>query len=130
MHREHIRATSAWRQGPARYDCVFVNTHPHLNGMRALDVGCVWCFFSFNIITQHIPVRLCTECDEDTGMWMVKPEMAYDGSPVVSIIHLDTIFRAAHLLPSFAITCHNSLDGFTAYYVNKFIDHHAFETAS
>ncbi|KAI0245225.1 hypothetical protein BJV78DRAFT_1277481 [Lactifluus subvellereus] len=144
MHREHIRATSAWRQGPARYDCVFVNTRPHLNGMRALDVGHVWCFFSFEYHNTTYPCAVVhrysligEECDEDTGMWMVKPEMAYDGSPVVSIIHLDTIFRAAHLLPSFgcarlprAITCHNSLDGFTAYYVNKFIDHHAFETAS
>jgi len=33
-------------------------------------------------------------------MWMVSPNMV-DGSHGVSIIHLDTIFHAMHLLPSF-----------------------------
>jgi hypothetical protein len=28
MRREYIRATSSWRNGPARYDCVYVNTKP------------------------------------------------------------------------------------------------------
>jgi len=139
---EKIRATSSWRRGPPRYDCAFVNTHPNLDGMRGLDIVRIFLFFSFTYHDKPYPCALVhwytlIGCDEDTGMWMVKPDEAGDGSPVMSIIHLHSIFRAAHLLPIFghdhiprAVTCHNSLDTFAAYYVNKYIDHHAFEIAS
>ena len=70
-------------------------------------------------------------------MWMVQPDIADDGSCIMDIIHLDTVYHAAHLLPSFGddfipkgITAENSLDLFIAFYVNKFIDHHAFNIAS
>jgi hypothetical protein len=54
----------------------------------------------------------------------------------ISIIHLDSILRGAHLvgiaskklIPNH-LTLHNSLDAFQAYYVNKYIDHHAHELA-
>lgn len=108
MRREHIRATSSWRQGPARYDCAFVNSRPQLEGMRGLDVVRILLFFSFEFKAVTYPCALVhwfslveEERDEDTGMWMIQPEVA-DGSPVVSVIHLDCIFRAAHLLPIFA----------------------------
>ena len=42
------------------------------------------------------------ECDEDTGMWMVQPEVEDDGSPTISVLHLDCIFRATHLLPIYS----------------------------
>jgi hypothetical protein len=144
MRREHIRATRSWRRGVPRYDCAFVNMRPHLKGMRGLDVVRVLAFFSIKHCSITYPCALVhwysvigEEPDEDTGMWMVEPDMADDGSRVVDIIHLDTIYRAAHLLPSFGadhipkgITADNSLDLFMAFYVNKFIDHHAFEIAS
>ena len=47
MHREHIRATPSWRQGPARYDCAFVNSKPELDSMHGLSVVHVLLFFSF-----------------------------------------------------------------------------------
>jgi len=111
--------------------------------MRGLDVVRVLAFFSFTHRNKLYPCALVhwysiigDDPDEDTGMWMVSPDMV-EGSPEVSIIHLDTIFRAAHLLPSFGqahlargITYYNSLDAFLAFYVNKFIDNHAFEIAS
>ena len=70
-------------------------------------------------------------------MWMVQPERTDDGFPVLLVIHLDYIFRAAHLLPVYGddpipitISPDNSLDAFAAFYVNKYADHHAFEIAS
>lgn len=142
LYREHIRATQSWRRGAARYDCAFVNSRPELEGMRGLDVIRIFLFFSFTYESVTYPcafVRWYTllneEPDEDTGMWMIKPEENDDGSPTVSVIHLDCIFRAAHLLPIYAasnniiphsFTLHETLDTFTEFYVNKFIDHHAF----
>jgi hypothetical protein len=66
-------------------------------------------------------------------MWIVQPDN--DESPL-SIIHLDTVVRAAHLLPVFgkervsrSLSFTDTLDTFTSFYVNKFADHHAFEIA-
>ena len=143
MRREHIRAVSEWRKGPARYDCVFVNSNPELEGMRGLDVVQVLLFFSFEFQNQFYPCalvrwfsRIGDEPDEDTGMWRVESELDSDGQPVISVIHLDCIFRAAHLIGVCGhqflprnLYLHQSLDVFRAFYVNKFIDHHAFEIA-
>jgi hypothetical protein len=74
--------------------------------------------------------------DENTGMWVVEPEILENGTPHPSVIHLDTIFHAAHLIgvygEAFVLThlsFTNSLDAFRVYYINKYIDHHAFEVA-
>jgi hypothetical protein len=67
-------------------------------------------------------------------MWVVEPDVDANGLPAMSIIHLDMIVRAAHLLGVFGsaflpkeLSFNNSLDAFHNYYVNRFIDHHAFE---
>jgi hypothetical protein len=144
MRREHIRATSSWRQGPSRYDCVFVNSNPVLDGLRGLDVVRVLLFFSFQHFDISYPCalvhwyfRVSDKPDEDTGMWVVCPEMDAENQPVISVIHLDCIYRAAHLLGVCGndfipknLLSHHSLDAFSAFYVNKFVDHHAFEIAS
>jgi hypothetical protein len=144
MRSEHIRSTSSWRRGRARYDCAFVNSRPDVEGMRGLDVVQILQFFSFTFRDKMYPCALVRwfspldeERDEDTGMWMVQPEVTPDGAPVISVIHLDCILRAAHLLPIYGntpvpvtMTFHDSLDAFPAYYVNKYADHHAFEIAS
>lgn len=85
----------------------------------------------------HWYTRLHDEPDEDTGMWIVRPAFTGIGrnrTPVISIIHLDTIVRAAHLIGVSLRTetpeelqSHQSLDHFTTFYVNKYVDHHAFE---
>ncbi|KAH9980447.1 hypothetical protein BJV77DRAFT_1062620 [Russula vinacea] len=144
MHREHIRATPSWRQGPPRYDCAFVNSRPELDGMRGLDVVRILRFFSLNFRGVTYPCALVRwfslvsdECDEDTGMWMVQPAVTDDGLPDISVIHLDCVVRAAHLLPIYgdnpiprSISLHDTLDAFVAFYINKYVDHHAFEIAS
>lgn len=143
MRREHIRATPSWRQGPARYDCVFINSEPELDGIHGLSIVRILLFFSFVFNEKTYPCalvrwfsRIAEERDEDTGMWMVQPEVDENNSPSISVIHIDCIFRAAHLLPIYgddpigSIPPHDSLDVFSAFYVNKYIDHHAFQIAS
>ena len=74
--------------------------------------------------------------DKATGMWIVKPDDVLYGAPSAAVIHLDTILRAAHLLPVFGehsvlkrLTHEQTLDKFTSFYVNKYADHHAFAVA-
>ncbi|KAF8488240.1 hypothetical protein F5888DRAFT_1623289, partial [Russula emetica] len=143
MHRERIRAVSKWRNGPARYDCVYVSTDPEAEGMRGLDIARVRLFFEFSFKGIKYPCaliqwfsRVADGPDEDTGMWIVQPDKDPSGLPIRQIIHLDTIVRAAHLIGVYGdgflprdLTFDRSLDVFRAYYVNKFIDHHAFEIA-
>ena len=55
----------------------------------------------------------------------------------MGVIHVDSIARGAHLLPSFPsdmpvyreVNYMNILDLYSSFYVNKFVDHHAFEIA-
>lgn len=143
MHSEHIHATSNWRNEGPRYDTVFVNTNPDKDGMRGLDISCTKQFFSFKSQGHLYPCAMVQwysprgdEPDEDTGMWIVEPDVYEDGWPITDIIHLDTIVRASHLIamygnkpfPKGTPFCY-ALDLFHSYYVNKYIDHHAFEIA-
>ncbi|EMD39357.1 hypothetical protein CERSUDRAFT_46726, partial [Gelatoporia subvermispora B] len=77
--------------------------------------------------------------DKHTGTWIVKPQFSdrRHRSPNLAVIRLDTILRAAHLMPCFGrsvmeswIRPHHTLDRFKAFYLNKYADHHAFEIIS
>ncbi|KAI1782208.1 hypothetical protein LXA43DRAFT_906440, partial [Ganoderma leucocontextum] len=46
MRREFIRATPNWRNGGARYDCIFVNRDSTKKGFLGLDVAQVKIFFT------------------------------------------------------------------------------------
>ncbi|PSS35368.1 hypothetical protein PHLCEN_2v1705, partial [Hermanssonia centrifuga] len=90
MHREHIRATLSWGNGPARYDCMLVNVDPSLGGFRGLDAVRVRMFFSFEWKSVIYPCalvewyrRTADEASEDTGMWVVERDLDADtGEPV------------------------------------------------
>lgn len=146
MHREFIRATPSWRREGPRYDCIFINSEPEFEGMQGLDIARVLVFLSFadddsseeyQCALIHWFSRVGTGPDENTGLWVVEPEYDDDGNPHLDIIHIDCIYRAAHLLPVYrtnqfisrSLTMHNTLDTFKKFYVNKFIDYHAFEIA-
>jgi hypothetical protein len=145
MRRERIRAVKSWRKGPGRYDTVFVNTNSSAAGMRGLDVARVRLFFSFThegvkypCALVHWFARVGDSQNDNTGMWVVDELDASneDGEPPATILHLDTIVRAAHLLPVFGhehvprtLSFTDTLDTFTSFYVNKYADHHAFEIA-
>ena len=143
MRYERIRAVKSWRKGPKRFDTIFINTDASAEGMRGLDVARVRLFFSFSHNGIKYPCALVhwfshpgNSPDDNTGMWEVEPDILDDGTKFVSIIHLDTIVRAAHLLPVYGqefvsrtLSFSDTLDVFGTFYVNKYIDHHAFEIA-
>ena len=144
MRCERIRAVTSWRKGPSRYNTIFVNTDPAVEGMRGLDVARVRLFFSFSHEGVQYPCALVRwfSCvgdspDNTTGMWIVEPDTSDDdGETLTSIIHLNTVLRAAHLLPVFGsehvprtLFFTDTLDAFSSFYVNKYVDHHAFEIA-
>ncbi|KAG1882265.1 hypothetical protein F4604DRAFT_1879625 [Suillus subluteus] len=143
MRRKHIRACPLWRNEYPRNDCIFINTGSDAEGMRGLEVARVICFFSFNHNWEVYPCALIhwfekigDDPDENTGMWMVAPSFHEDGSKNIAVIHIETIFRAAHLIPIYGskyiphtLKFYHSLDTFHSFYVNKYADHHAFEIA-
>ena len=142
MRREHIRATTSWRKNSACYDCVLVNTDPGIDGARGFEIARVFLFFSFRHQDKEHPCALVQwfsfvglEPDEDTGYWLVEPDVNPDtDQPRIAVIHVDSIFRAVHLMPApqnanfidRSITMHTSLDTFKLFYINNFVDHHAF----
>jgi hypothetical protein len=140
MRREIIRATPLWRKSFPRFDCVFLSRDPGHPAMQGMDVVRVICFFSFTFHGIHYPcafvhwfTTISDGPDEDTGMWVVQPEMDPNSLPVVSVIHLDCVIRAAHLIGIFGgdfipkgLHFSQSLDSFKKFYINRFIDHHAF----
>ncbi|KAG6896459.1 hypothetical protein C0992_008142 [Termitomyces sp. T32_za158] len=146
MFRERIRAVPSWRRGPARYDCVFVEHDRNCMGFLGLHVAQVLMFFELmteGLGGQKYPCALVTwfhtisdEPCPDTGMWVVEKDKGADGKLLMSVIHIDTILRGAHLIGR-AGTDHiprgleasDSLNAFHQFYVNKYIDHHAHEIA-
>ena len=141
MYCERIRATPSWHSGPPRNDCVLVTNDLAVEGMQGLNVGRIQFFFSFTHEGERYPCALIqwfslvgnVPCEE-TGMWIVEPDLDHTGRPVQSVIHLETIVRGVLLVPVYGeefipshITFSNSLGAFGAYYVNKYADHHANE---
>ena len=147
MTTQKIHCTSSWRNGPARHDCVYAEKDPTLPGFKGLYVAQVVLLFSFEFRSVHYPcalVKWFTQVGDEpcpvTGMWMVQPEH-YDNdedenSRVISVIHLDSILRPAHLIPVFGdkqvdhdLHFSNSLLAFKTFYVNKYSDYHAYSLA-
>ncbi|KAJ7194145.1 hypothetical protein GGX14DRAFT_404929 [Mycena pura] len=141
--RERIRAVPSWRGGPARYDCVYVEHDPDEPGFRGLLAARTLLFMTFTHERVEYPCALVTwfsaigdEPCPDVGMWMVEPDLDRWGTRPLDIIHIDSILRAAHLIPIFGDDClpydfkySSSLDAFEAYYINKYADHHSHEIA-
>ena len=149
MYREMIRSTPVWGKGKItapRRDCVFIANAAAdgaQEGFRGLLVGRVYLFFSFQLNGVTHPCALlhwytpfANGPDPDTGMWVVQPENDAAGYRNVGVIHIDSIVRAAHLLPIFGqafvdtvLNYTQTLDAFPAFYVNKYADSHANEIA-
>ncbi|KAF8808348.1 hypothetical protein BYT27DRAFT_7222939 [Phlegmacium glaucopus] len=116
-------ATSSWRRGAPRYDCVLINSHPNIDGAGGFEIACIFLFFSFkrNCVVYHCALVqwfsfVGVEPNEETGLWKVEPDLRDSGEPHFAIIHIDT-----------TTTMHSSSDTYNIFYVNKFADHHAFE---
>ncbi|KAJ7114416.1 hypothetical protein C8R44DRAFT_630053 [Mycena epipterygia] len=142
MRRERIRSTPSWRRHGPRRDCAFAVENQAERGFRGMSVVRVSLFFSFTHDGVDYPCALVEwfkkvgrSPDIETGMWVVEPE--YRGrNRLVTIVHLDTLLRGAHLIPVYGskhipVGFHYtySLAAFTAFHVNKYVDHHANEIA-
>jgi hypothetical protein len=140
MYRERIRSNPDWRGEYARYDTMFIEVDAELDGMLGMTIGRALLFFSFKFRGRKYSCALVhwltplDQPDEDTGMWVVQPEFEGNGRRTLSIIHLDCVARAAHLLPVYGSSFlpedfhfADSLDVFRAYFVNSYIDHHSNE---
>ncbi|KAF8815688.1 hypothetical protein BYT27DRAFT_7079395 [Phlegmacium glaucopus] len=139
MRQEHIRSTPSWRSSGPRHDCVFVVEDEDKEGFQGMSVVRVKLFFSFRYEGEKYPCALVEwfkkvgrSPDKQTGMWVVKPEEDHHGRRLTSVVHLDTVLQGAHLIPGFLPPNFNhtwSLDPFKAFFVNKYVDHHANEIA-
>ena len=56
-----------------------------------------WIRHSYALV--HWYSQLGDSVDENTGMWVVEPDILDDGRPWTAVIYLDTIICLAHLLP-------------------------------
>ncbi|KAH9046933.1 hypothetical protein EDB84DRAFT_1586692 [Lactarius hengduanensis] len=117
MRSECIRCNPRWRKRTPRFDTAFDKYYPCALIRWFVHVG-------------DVP-------DEVMGLWVRQPDTNADGTPAVEVIYLDLVLCGAHLLPIFGdsfmpidLSPHNSLDAFETYYINKYIDYHAFEFAS
>ncbi|PBK81654.1 hypothetical protein ARMGADRAFT_1048787 [Armillaria gallica] len=132
-------STPSWHRCPRR-DCAFVVENDTAKGFDSMSVVRILLLFSFTHEDITYPCALVRwfkqhgrHPDKKTGLWVVKPKTVH-GNPVISIVHLDTIFHGTHLLPVYGShpVSHKfdyayTLDCFRAFYVNKYADHHTNE---
>lgn len=104
-------------------------------------VARVLAFFSFAFRERDYSCALIhwlvphgDEPDDDTGMWVVRPEYAPNHRRALAVIHLGSIARGAHLLPVYGSSFlpedfhySYSLNVFNSFFVNKYADHHTHE---
>jgi hypothetical protein len=159
MRKERIRAVSRWRGGCPRLDTVLLKpsskyaSEPPYNDeptVNSFSVARVRLFFSFEYNHASYECALVHDYqvvkpypDEITGMAIVKRAMR-GGQPRARVIPLNDILRAVHLIPVFSELGTSktipkkykhelTLDDrqlFKLFYVNRFVDHHAFEILS
>lgn len=114
--------------------------------MQGLDVAQVKAFLSFTHeqTTYHCALvawfsRCGDEPDETTRMWMLEADFTDNNETerYCSVISIDTIVRAAHIIPIFGhaflpkglIPADSLTAIFKGWYVNKYVDYHSFELA-
>jgi hypothetical protein len=136
MHCEYFCATPSWRQEGPRYDCIYVNSEPEFKGVCSLEITCVLVFFSFvaNDSEDEYECALIhwfgTELDEK-GLLLVEP--AYDDDEILTSPSFTlTAYFVPHPYcqcskPTSTSTMQDTLNTFKQFYVNKFVDYHAFE---
>jgi hypothetical protein len=141
MRRELIHSTPLWRGHKPRRDCAFVAEDEMKPGMSGMNIVRVILFFSFEHERVYYPCALVewferVQHDPVTGLWIVRPDIIHGGQNRRSVLHLDAFLRGVHLIPVYGTEMlpvgfdySDSLDAFSAFYVNKYIDHHANEIA-
>lgn len=142
MKRERIRSTPSWYEHPRR-DCALVSQDSDEPGFKGMSVVRIMLFFSFShegktysCALVHWFDRYGAYPDPLTGMWIVRPDVrGRQRKPFLSVVHLKSLVRGVHLMPVFggkhpvpdSVDFYNSLDCYSAFYVNKYVDYHANE---
>ena len=74
------------------------------------------------------------QSDPAKEMYVITPD-PFCSTPIMSVIHINSICRAAHLLRMFdanplprTLNYTSTIDSFKGFYVNKYIHYHAYET--
>ena len=112
-------------------------------GMLGINVTQVHIFFSFkhNGVEYHCALvdwfsHISDKVDENMGMWVVEWDYDINDCQLSEVIHVDTIIRCSHLIGVYGaepvspdLKFSDSLYSFCKYYVNKYADHHSFESA-
>jgi hypothetical protein len=147
VYREWICATpsQSWSMSMVpRHNCVLVATDTKAPSFLSMQVTHVHLLLS---VTHHNTVIPCALInwfisdgkgpDPVTGMWIMKPQYTVNNWHSFSLIHLNSVLRGIHLLPVHkkrpVVETHSfsrSLDNYRRFYVNKYIDYHAFETVT
>jgi hypothetical protein len=139
LRSERIRSMPIFFGHPRR-DTVFVVVDDSQPGMEGMEIGRILLFFSFEYRTETFSCALINWFvhadgrDPDTGMWTVTQEFDQRGEPTLEVIHLDSIARAAHLLPVYGqsrvpenFDYYTALESYSSFFVNHYVDHHAHE---
>jgi hypothetical protein len=140
LHTEIVRSTPLWYGGYERRDTVLIQDGPEDGTMGGMVVGRVLNFLAFVDEDTRYPCALVETFlpvggrrDPTTNMWVVQPERV-QGKRSVRLVHLDCVVRGCHLVPVFGqvrvpVEWHfaDSLDAFSSFYLNQYIDYHAHE---
>ena len=145
MYHETIHTTPSWNRGKIpgpRYNYVLISSGSNSeSSMSNFLIACVLMFFSFTINSKLHQCALVhwfsvsrDQPNPDNGMRVVTPDY-FGGAQNLSVIHIDSIFRAAHLLPIFDTTplpqtlnYTATLDLFQGFYLNTYMDYHMYKT--
>ncbi|KAJ3564082.1 hypothetical protein NP233_g8526 [Leucocoprinus birnbaumii] len=141
MCREYIRASPNWRNTGPRHDCVLIDGDPENSGFLGFNVGQVHFFFRFQwndkmydcAFLQWFEKAQTTACP-NMGLWMVQPQVNLRKERVCSVVHIDTIYSAVHLIGSTGagptpsqLRGDITLRAYRTYYVNKYANSTLFE---
>lgn len=137
--KEIIRSSPSYKGHPRR-DAVLIWANGSLSGIKGFHIARIRLIFSFQAKDVWYPSALVQWYrqtsdvpDADTGLWVVEPGLR-EGKPHYSVVSIESVYRAAHLLPVYGRELmkrwqHHTqtLDSFKCYYINSFVDHHAHE---
>lgn len=141
MYHKRIRSVPEWQGEHARCDTVFVETNSDQHGICGMCIARVMLFFLFVFEGKYYPCALVHwfvpvghSVEDETGLWVVKPEFTLNGQRHLAVVHLDCISRGAHLTGVYGSSLlpddfhfSYSLDVFRSYFVNSYADHHMHE---
>ena len=137
----------SWSKGDIpgpQWDCIFVDIgNSEDMGICGLLVAQVHLFFRFSHNGLNYPCALVhwystsNEPDPTTSFWVVQLEFVGQCRRHMGVIHLNSVIQVAHLLLKFPsnapvyqeINYMNVPDLYSFFYINKFINHHAFKIA-